>query len=127
MLSDWTFEDELGITINCGRFIVPSSDMRHIVHRMAKFGLNDGRAGVARNQAFSGEDPREILMHGVPFNIAMEFMNRIGVRFRIQDCWNNYLWAVLEDLQLEPIPAMAWAKTEQLFNLTMIFSRVNPI
>lgn len=127
-LDDWIFEDELGIEISCGAFIVPSSDTRSIVSRMAKFTINDGRSGVARTERFRSEDPRTIQMMGVPYNIAMEFMNRIGVRFRIQDHTGGFLWAVLDQLEMQVIPGgQIWFKTEQFYNLTLTFSRVSPI
>src|SRR4030042_3211511 len=101
LLKDWIFEDELGIQIACGRFITPDREARTVIARMAKFILNDGRSGVARTSAFRTEDPYEIHMSGVPYNIAEEFHNRVGVRFRIRNYLGDWLWAVLEQGVME--------------------------
>jgi len=125
-LYDWEFEDELGITIDCGRFIVPDSDPHTISAKMAEFDLNDGRTGVARTERFRGEE-RTIHFTGVPFNIVKEFELRVGVRFRIRNCFGELMWCALRTCETEAIHGRAITRTEQLYLMTLTFVKISPI
>jgi len=126
MLNDWVFIDELGITLDIGRFIVPTYDSESIGEKAGESILNDGRRVAYRTQTFRLVDSREIRFYGMPYNYVMELKNRVGSIFRIQDCFGDYLWAKLSSMEKTPLHGMAWARTEQLYSITLSFAQVNP-
>ena len=127
MLMDWEFEDELGIVMAIGRFVVPNYNLESVGSRKADFIVNDGRKGTARTITLQQVDSKEIRFQNMPYNYVMELKYRVGVRFRIRDCYGDYLWTVLDSMEIEPIAGYMWARTEQLYNITAMFSQVSPI
>lgn len=126
MLYDWLFEDELGIKIDIGRFIVPAYDGETIGAKMGEAIINDGRRVVYRTQTFRLVDSREIKFHGMPYNYVQELKNRVGVIFQIRDCFGDFIWAVLTSMEKTAIHGGAWAKVSQLYSVTLSFTQINP-
>jgi len=126
MLYDWVFEDELGIRIDIGRFIVPTYDEETIGEKAGESILNDGRRVTYRTQTFRLVDAREIKFYGIPYNYVMELKNRVSSIFKIRDCFGDYLWAKLSSMEKTPIHGAAWSKTEQLYSIALSFVQVNP-
>ena len=93
---------------------------------MGEADLNDGRRVVYRTETFRLVDSKEIKFHGMPYNYVMELKNRVGLVFRIQDCFGDFIWAVLSSMDKTPIHGGVWAKTAQLYNITLQFKQVNP-
>lgn len=126
MLYPWLFEDELGITLDIGRFIIPTYDGETIGASMGESIINDGRRVVARTATFRLIDSKEIRFYGIPYNYVKELMNRVGVRFKIRDCFGDFGWFVLRSMDKTPIHGGAWARTEQLYSITLQFAQINP-
>jgi hypothetical protein len=127
MLEDWEFEDELGIILDVGRFIVPNNYEEDTVARMSEHIINDGRRVVCRTASFREIDDLPITFAYIPYNYVAEFKNRVGVRFRVKDHLGDHHWLVLRSARATPIPGHATVRNEQKYNLVLTFAQVNPV
>lgn len=126
MLEDWEFTDELGIVLAIGRFIVPNVYSESVGSKMGVYQINDGRTVVGRTSTLSSVDAMPLKFIGIPYNHTMELKRRCGVIFKIRNYLGDYIWAVLESVEVSPMYGSAWTRTEQLYDITCNFMQVNP-
>lgn len=126
-LEHWEFEDEVGIVLDVGRFVVPNTIDEDVGSRMSETIVNDGRRAVCRTETFYGVDSLVIKFAFIPYNKMIEFRNRVGVRFKIKNYLGEYLWAVLRSASPKPLHMHITLRSEQRYNLTLEFAQVSPI
>ena len=126
MLYDWEFEDELGIALEIGRFIIPSVYSESVGARMATYRINDGRNVHGRVASLNSVDAMPLKFTGIPYNYVSELKRRVGVIFKIRNFLGDYIWAVLESMEISPMYGAAWSRTEQLYEITCNFVQSNP-
>lgn len=125
-LEDWEFEDELGIVLDIGRFIVPNVYEEEVGARMSESIINDGRRVACRTETFYGADSIPITFARIPYNYAMELRNRVGARFRIKNHLGDHIWAVLRRVRLAPLHMHVTVRNEQRYNAELEFTQVSP-